>query len=123
MAVDKSCIFCKIARGEVKSQPFVMENDTFFAIHDIHPISEGHTLVIPKKHCVTLLDMPANLGKDMLEILKKVSSKLMDEKLGDGFNLIMNNLAPAGQAVMHAHVHVVPRKEKDGMHSMTQINR
>ncbi len=121
MVVDKLCIFCKIARGEIKSQSFVAENDTFFAIHDIQPMAEGHTLVIPKKHCVTLLDIPSNMGKDMLDLLKKVSGELMDEKLGDGFNLVMNNLVVAGQAVMHAHIHVVPRKEKDGLHSMTQI--
>ncbi len=120
MVFDKNCIFCKIARGEVKSQPFVAENDTFIAIRDIHPMTEGHTLVIPKKHCVTLLDMPANIGKDMLDMLKKVSSDLLDKKLGDGINLIMNNLAVAGQAVMHAHIHVVPRKENDGLRSMTQ---
>lgn len=120
---DKNCIFCKIARGEVKSQPFVAENDTFFAIRDIHPMAEGHTLVIPKKHCVTLLDVPANIGKDMLDILKEVSGELIDKKLGDGFNLIMNNLAVAGQAVMHAHIHVVPRKDGDGLRSMTQLDR
>ncbi len=119
---DKSCIFCKVARGEIKGQPFVAENDTFFAVRDIHPMAEGHTLVIPKKHCVTLLDVPANMGKDMLDLLKKVSSKLMDKKLGDGFNVVMNNLAVAGQAVMHAHIHVVPRNEKDGLRSMTQID-
>ena len=123
MVVDKNCVFCKIARGELKSQHIVVENDTFFAIRDIHPMVEGHTLVIPKKHCATLLDVPANIGKDMLDLLKKVSSNLMDEKLGDGFNLIMNNLPVAGQAVMHAHFHVIPRNEKDGLHSMTQIKR
>ncbi len=122
MVVDKFCIFCKIARGEIKGQHIVLSNDTFFAIHDIHPMAKGHTLVIPKKHCTTLLDIPANIGKDMLDILKKVSSKLMDEKLGDGFNLVMNNLAVAGQVVMHAHIHVVPRNEKDGLRSMTQYD-
>ena len=83
-------------------------------------MAEGHTLVIPKKHCTTLLDVPANIGKDMLDLLKRVSSELMDKKFGDGFNLVMNNLAVAGQVVMHAHFHVIPRKEGDGLRSMTQ---
>ena len=120
MVVDKECLFCKIAQGKIKWQKFVAENDTFFAIRDIHPMAEGHTLVIPKKHCTTLLDVPANIGKDMLDLLKRVSSELMDKKFGDGFNLVMNNLAVAGQVVMHAHFHVIPRKEGDGLRSMTQ---
>jgi len=51
----------------------------------------------------------------MLEFIKKVADKLLDEKLGDGFNLAMNNLEVAGQKVMHAHIHVIPRKEDDGI--------
>ena len=71
-------------------------------------------LVISKRHFVTLLDIPNKLGNEMLEFTKKVASKLMDDKYGDGFNLIMNNLEVAGQVVMHVHVHVLPRKEDDG---------
>ncbi len=109
----KDCVFCKIAKGEIKSER-VAESDNFFAIRDAHPKTEGHTLVIPKKHFVTLLDIPDKLGNEMLSFSKKVAGKLMDEKLADGFNIIMNNLEVAGQEVMHAHLHVLPRKEGDG---------
>lgn len=109
---DNSCVFCKIARGEINSEK-IFDSDNFFAIMDINPVSEGHALVIPKKHFVTLLDVPNNLGNEMLKMIKDVSGKLMDDKLGDGFNLVMNNLEVAGQEVMHAHVHVIPRKEDD----------
>jgi len=108
------CIFCKIARGEVKSEK-VAESNNFFAVRDLNPVSEGHTLVIPKKHFVTLLDIPNKLGEEMLKFTKKVAGDLLDEKLGDGFNVIMNNLEVAGQLVMHAHIHVIPRKEGDGI--------
>ena len=120
MAVDKGCVFCKIARGEIKSE-FVAESDNFFAIRDGKPAAEGHSLIIPKKHFVTLLDIPDKLGNEMLEIIKRVSGYLMDRKLGDGFNLIMNNLECAGQIVMHAHVHVIPRKEGDGIRFLTRV--
>jgi histidine triad (HIT) family protein len=110
--MSEDCVFCKIAQNE-KKENYVDESDSFFAVRDINPRTEGHTLVIPKKHFVTLLDIPNKLGDELLEFIKKVSSKLMDMKLGDGFNLLMNNLDVAGQVVMHAHVHVIPRKEGD----------
>ena len=64
---------------------------------------------------MTLLDIPNTLGEELLKILKDVASELMDKKLGDGFNIGMNNLECAGQVVMHAHVHIIPRKEDDGL--------
>jgi len=114
---DKNCIFCKIAKGEIKAEK-IEETNNFFAILDIHPKSKGHALIIPKKHFVTLLDIPNTLGQELMEILKKVASDILDKKHGDGFNIIMNNLSCAGQAVMHAHLHVIPRKEGDGLKSM-----
>lgn len=117
---SENCVFCKIAKGEIKQEK-IMESNNFFATFDIHPNTKGHTLVISKKHFVTLLDIPNKLGNEMLEFSKKVVSYLMDNKYGDGFNLIMNNLAVAGQMVMHAHIHVVPRKEDDGLRFLTKV--
>ena len=111
---EEDCIFCNIARGK-SSEKFVKESDNFVAFLDVNPVSEGHTLVVPKKHFVTLLDIPNTLGNEMLKMVKDVASGLLDEKKGDGFNLIMNNLECAGQVVKHAHVHVVPRKDGDGV--------
>ena len=111
---DKNCIFCKIIRGEIKAD-FVKKSDRFVAIKDAHPVCEGHTLIIPKKHMGTLLDIPNNLAEELLKFTKEVASDLLDKKLGNGFNIIMNNLEPAGQLVMHAHIHVIPRKDGDGI--------
>ena len=108
------CIFCKIIKGEIKTQK-VLEGNSFIAIKDVHPVAEGHTLIIPKQHYVTLLDIPNKLGAELLEFTKKVASLLLEKKYGDGFNIIMNNLEPAGQLVMHAHIHVIPRNEGDGI--------
>lgn len=108
------CIFCKIAMKEIKAD-VVLEGDNFIAIKDVHPRTKGHTLVLTKKHYVTLLDIPSKLGEEMLDFCKKVAGKLLDEKYGDGFNIIMNNLEPAGQVVKHVHVHIIPRKEGDGL--------
>jgi len=115
---NKDCIFCKIAKGEIPSKK-VAESDNFLAILDAHPKTKNHTLIIPKKHFVTLLDIPNKLGQELLTLTKKVASDMFDEKKGDGFNLVMNNLECAGQVVAHAHIHVLPRKEKDGLNILT----
>ncbi len=112
--VEKDCIFCKIAKKEIKSD-FIMESDNFFAIYDARPKAQGHTLIIPKKHFVTLLDIPNKLGGELLEFTKKAAGNILDKKYGDGFNILMNNLQVAGQLVMHAHLHVIPRKEGDNI--------
>jgi histidine triad (HIT) family protein len=114
---DENCIFCKMAKGEIPVEK-VLESNNFFAIRDINPKSQGHTLIIPKKHFVTLLDIPNKLGSELVEISKQVASGLLEQKLGDGFNIVMNNLEPAGQVVKHAHLHIIPRKEGDGLRSI-----
>ena len=117
---DKNCIFCKIVKGEIKGDK-IAETDSFFAMLDINQDIKGHSLVIPKKHFVTLFDIPDKLGNEMLKFTKKVAGDLLDKKLGDGFNLIMNNLSVAGQVVMHAHMHVIPRNEGDGIRFLTRV--
>lgn len=115
--MDKEdCVFCKIVQRKIKSE-IIKSSNNFIAIRDIHPKTEGHTLIIPKKHYVTLLDLSNSLGEELLQFLKDVAFDLMNKKLGDGFNLIMNNLEPAGQVVEHAHIHIIPRKEGDRFRS------
>lgn len=110
----EECVFCRIVKGEIKKSS-LMESNSFLAFEDIHPKAEGHMIVIPKKHFVTLMDIPNHLGSEMLEFVKKVAWELMNGKKGDGFNLVMNNLEVAGQVVNHAHIHIIPRNENDGL--------
>jgi len=112
--MSKNCIFCKIARGEIEGA-IIKESNNFIAIRDANPMAEGHTLVIPKKHVVTILDFKDSWGNELLKFTKDVAEDLLDQKLGDGFNIVMNNLEPAGQEVMHAHIHIIPRKDGDGI--------
>ena len=108
----ENCIFCKIVRGEIPSER-LFESENFIVIRDISPKTAGHSLVIPKEHYKTILDIPSYLNKEFLESVKSVSLKLMDENSSKGFNLVMNNGEIAGQVVMHAHLHILPRKEGD----------
>ena len=117
MKQDKNCIFCKMAQKKAPAE-FLDETDNFIAVLDKFPKCKGHALVIPKKHYVTVLDIPSTLGQEMLQLIKKTASKILEEKQGDGFNLVMNNLPPAGQAVMHAHIHLIPRREGDGLNTV-----
>ncbi|MFC1648572.1 HIT family protein [Nanoarchaeota archaeon] len=102
------CIFCKIIAGGIPSSK-VYEDDDFYAFLDINPVNKGHTLVIPKKHCRALLDFPVELETKMMEVLKKVAKAVKEATEADGFNITMNNEPAAGQAVFHAHFHIIPR--------------
>ncbi len=110
---DKNCIFCKIARKEIPSE-IIYENENFIAFPDAHPRVNGHTLIIPKKHFVNILDMPESLGSELLEAIKNTAGKFLKEKYIEGFNIIQNNFPIAGQIVMHSHLHILPRRKGDG---------
>ena len=109
----EDCIFCKIVSGEIPSER-VLENDNFIVIKDINPFTKGHSLVIPKKHYETLLDVPDSLMGEYLETAKEVAFKLLKENKAEGFNLLMSNFKVAQQEVPHVHLHIVPRKKADG---------
>ena len=110
----EDCIFCKIVKGKVPADK-VYEDENFIAILDINPEMEGHTVVLPKKHFQTLLDLPSTLGTEMLDAIKKVALKLIDENKAEGFNVVINNYKVAGQEVPHVHAHILPRKKDDRM--------
>jgi len=109
-----NCIFCKIVKGEVDSKK-VYVDDNFIGILDISPVSEGHTLIIPKKHYETLLDMPNTLGNELVEAIKKVALDLIKKGKAEGFNIVQSNYSVAQQEVPHLHFHIIPRKKQDGL--------
>ena len=111
MVIEKDCVFCKIARGEIPVK-LVYESDNFLAFPDAHPKVPGHILIVPKKHFTNIVDLPSDLGSELIDMIKKVAEKRLKEG-AEGFNLIMNNFPAAGQLVMHAHLHFLPRKKGD----------
>ncbi|MBW2977881.1 HIT family protein [Candidatus Woesearchaeota archaeon] len=108
------CIFCKIINGEIPASK-VYEDEKVLAFLDIAPVNKGHTLVIPKKHHETLLDMPDNLLADVMKATKKVAKAVIKAARTDGFNIMQSNKQTAGQVVPHFHLHIIPRLEKDGL--------
>ena len=111
---NSDCIFCKIIKGKVNSE-IVYDDDNFLGILDANPRTEGHTLVISKTHYRTLLDLPSSLGTELLDVIKKVSLDLIDQGKGEGVNLLSNVGKSSGQVISHIHIHVIPRKNGDGL--------
>ncbi len=114
------CIFCKIINKEIPNYT-VYEDENVLAFLDIFPCALGHTVVIPKKHFETPLEMSVdeykNYSVGVQAALQKVNSTLKPA----GFNVGWNQNKVAGQAVSHLHTHIIPRFEGDGGGSMHSI--
>lgn len=100
------CIFCKIAAGEIPSYK-VYEDENFFAFLDIRPLNIGHTLIIPKKHCRWVWDVP-----DIGEYYKAVGKVALAIKKAFNTDYVVSLVF--GEEVAHAHVWLVPRFPDDG---------
>ena len=103
-----NCIFCKIINGEIPSFTVYEDND-FKAILDLSPATKGHTLVIPKEHSITLLDLSDEKSEKLISVTKKIVSALKSVLGFSNYNLIQNNGRVAGQTVEHFHLHIIPR--------------
>ena len=112
--MKEGCVFCDILQGK-KYQPMIYEDKTTAAFLDMRPatVKGGHTLVIPKKHYELITDIPDLEIQALALTVKKVSKALL--RFGKGVNILQNNKRVAGQYVMHAHFHVIPRFENDGI--------
>lgn len=108
------CIFCKIIKGEIPSNK-VYEDDEVLAFLDIGPINKGHCLNIPKEHYDNLVELPEDLAEQVMRVVKKVAPSVLEITQADGFNVGLNNGEAAGQVVMHAHFHIIPRLNDDGL--------
>lgn len=109
---DETCIFCKIANGEIPSAT-LYENEDFRVILDLGPAAKGHALILPKEHYPNLYELPDELAEKAIVLAKKMITK-MTKALGcDGYNLVQNNGEAAGQTVFHFHMHLIPRYEGD----------
>ena len=106
------CIFCKIAGGQVKSWK-VYETEGVYAFLDVNPVSEYHTLVVPKNHSENIFDIPENDLKEVIAVVKKIVT-LFNSKLGiRNVQIVNSSGAEAQQDVFHMHFHIVPRKNDD----------
>lgn len=108
------CIFCEIIKGNIPSKK-VYEDDKILAILDISQITKGHTLILPKKHFDNFLDIDEEYTNAVFNAARKVTKMINNVYNPLGFNIINNCGETAGQSVMHFHVHVVPRYNKEDL--------
>ncbi len=107
------CIFCQIIEGKLPCAK-VYEDDLVISFLDINPVNTGHTLVVPKKHYVSLFDTPPDLLQACIEVSQKVARAVFKGTGASGLNIIQNNFRSAGQLIDHIHFHLVPRNMHDG---------
>lgn len=105
-------MFCEIAAG-TKPAFVVLDEPDVLAFLDIRPVFKGHVLVIPKQHLVTLPDLPAELLAPVFGAVQRIGGAIQRALDADGHWVAVNNVV--SQAVPHVHVHVVPRRRKDGL--------
>ena len=112
--LDEKCIFCKIVKGDIPCAK-IFEDECVISFLDIAPANKGHALIVTKNHYETLLEVPEECLNDMMLKSKKIAQALSAALGNQGFNILMNNKKVAGQLVPHAHVHIIPRFENDGI--------
>jgi histidine triad (HIT) family protein len=107
-----ACVFCRILGGEVAAHVVLDEPDAF-AILDHRPLFPGHVLLLPRVHHETLMDLPPAGVGPLFAAAQRLSGAVERALAADGVFLAINNRV--SQSVPHLHVHVVPRRKKDGM--------
>ena len=109
---ENTCIFCSIIAGSTPAE-VVLDEEQVLAFLDARPVFPGHVLVVPREHHVTLPDLPAALLPVVFGAAQRVAAAVVDGLEADGSFVAMNNVV--SQSVPHLHVHVVPRRRKDGL--------
>ena len=112
MSEPTTCIFCRILEGHEKAS-FVAQGSDAVAFLDLHPINEGHTLIVPRKHAISIGDVDEVSAVAMWSLARRVAGALRTSGLRcEAINLFLADGAAAGQEVFH--LHVIPRFQGDG---------
>jgi diadenosine tetraphosphate (Ap4A) HIT family hydrolase len=104
----ENCIFCN-----TKGEKLVVENALAQAVYDTYPVSPGHVLVVPRRHAVTIWDLDEEEYAACFVLVRQARVIIEARYACDGFNVGANCGAFAGQSVMHAHIHLIPRYRGD----------
>ena len=109
---DENCIFCKITNGEIPSAT-LYEDEDFRVILDLGPATKGHALILPKEHYANLYEIDEEVAAKAFKLAKKMVTELTEVLGCDGYNVVQNNGAAAGQTVFQFHMHLIPRYKND----------
>ncbi len=114
------CLFCDLV-SKKKPSHIVYEDDSAVAMLDIFPRSQGHTIVVPKVHAETILDLPDDQVGPLFLAVKKMTQILKNKLNPDGFTIGINHGKVSGQAIDHLHIHIIPRFKGDNGGSIHTI--
>jgi histidine triad (HIT) family protein len=109
---DDNCLFCRVVSGELPAM-VIYEDEVSFAFLDHRPLFPGHTLLVPREHVETLGELPASLVEPYFKAAQLLARAVESGIEAEGTFVAMNNRV--SQSVPHLHVHVVPRRRKDGL--------
>lgn len=113
MSLSDTCIFCRIAAGEIPSKK-VYEDEDMLAFHDIHPAAPIHFLIIPKKHLVNLYDADIKEQALLGKMMGMAGQLAREQGSVDGFRVVINNGRVGRQEVYHLHIHIMGGPEPLG---------
>ena len=106
---NNPCIFCKTRKEDLQ-----FENQLAYSWTDSYPVSEFHSLIVPKRHVETYFDLTKEEIQSCNELILKTKDKILKQDSSvKGFNLGTNAGKSAGQSIMHCHIHLIPRREGD----------
>ncbi len=106
---NNPCIFC-----EIKKEELLFENQLAYSSIDSYPVTEFHSLIVPKRHVETYFDLTEEEILECNELILKTKEKILKQDSSvKGFNIGTNAGKFAGQSIMHCHVHLIPRREGD----------
>jgi diadenosine tetraphosphate (Ap4A) HIT family hydrolase len=105
---DSDCPFCHLP-----SERILLENELAFAFRDGYPVSEGHTLIVPRRHVASFFETSEQEQAAILDLLRRARAELDESLHPTGYNVGINDGTAAGQTVMHVHVHLIPRYAGD----------
>ena len=106
---NNPCIFCKIRKEELQ-----FENQLAYSSIDSYPVSEFHSLIVPKRHVEAYFELTKEEIQACTELILKTKEKILKQDSSvKGFNIGTNVGKFAGQSIMHCHIHLIPRREGD----------
>lgn len=109
------CVFCAIVAGDAPAH-VVHDDEATVAFMDINPATEGHVLVVPRRHSRDLWDLPPEDGEAVWRTTHRIALAAREAFQPDGLNILQATRPAAFQTVFHFHLHVIPRYRGDGLH-------
>ena len=117
----QNCVFCNIVLKEIPAS-YVFENEKILAFMDIRPVTEGHTLVIPKTHYENIFELTDDIIEPIFKAVKKVAYAVKEGVNAEGITIFQQNGKAAGQDVFHFHVHVIPRYKDKKLPKLNELS-